>query len=157
MAEGRLGRASVRLRTTVAAVVVVAIALMLGAFVLVTLVRDSLRDGVETSAEQQASSLADQIESSGLPEQPRGDDDPGEDDDEPEDEVWQVADSSGTAVRSSQPLSRQLPTEDTDEATLPGSDHRLHRRDRGRLGWFAGVRRQRGRLARRGRRLDARR
>ncbi len=125
MAEGRLGRASVRLRTTVAAVVVVAIALMLGAFVLVTLVRDSLRDGLETSAEQQASSLADQIESSGLPEQPRGDDDPGEDDDEPEDEVWQVADSSGTAVRSSQPLSQQLPTEDTDEATLPGSDHRF--------------------------------
>ena len=72
MAEGRLGRASVRVRTTVAAVVVVAIALMLGAFVLVTLVRDSLRDGVETSAEQRASSLADEIESSGLPEQPRG-------------------------------------------------------------------------------------
>ncbi len=74
VAEGRLGRASVRVRTTVAAVVVVAIALMLGAFVLVTLVRDSLRDGVETSAEQRASSLADEIESSGLPEQPRGDD-----------------------------------------------------------------------------------
>jgi signal transduction histidine kinase len=123
VAEGRLGRASVRLRTTVAAVVVVAIALMLGAFVLVTLVRDSLRDGLETSAEQRASSLADQIESSGLPEQPRTDDDPGEDDDEPEDEIWQVADSSGTAVRSSQPLGQQLPTEDADEATLPGADH----------------------------------
>ena len=70
MAEGRLGRASVRVRTTAAAVVVVAIALMLGAFVLVTLVGNSLRDGVEASAEQRASALADEIESSGLPEQP---------------------------------------------------------------------------------------
>ena len=62
-----------RVRTTAAAVVVVAIALALGAFVLVTLVGDSLRNGVETSADQRASSLADQIEGSGLPEQPRGD------------------------------------------------------------------------------------
>jgi signal transduction histidine kinase len=128
VAEGRLGRASVRLRTTVAAVVVVAIALMLGAFVLVTLVRDSLRDGVETSAEQRASSLADEIDRSGLPEQPRGDeeagdDDPGDDDNEPEDEVWQVTDSSDSVVRSSQELGKPLPTEDTDEGRLPGADH----------------------------------
>ncbi len=123
VAEGRLGRASVRVRTTAAAVVVVAIALMLGAFVLVTLVQSSLRDGVEASAEQRASSLADEIESSGLPEQPPGDE-PGEteDDDEPEDEVWQVTDSSNSVVRASQSLSRPLPTEDTDEATLPGTD-----------------------------------
>jgi signal transduction histidine kinase len=122
VAEGRLGRASVRLRTTVAAVVVVAIALMLGAFVLVTLVQGSLRDGVETTADQRASALADEIESSGLPRESRGDD-PGEDDDEPEDEIWQVTDSSGTVVRASQSLGAPLPTEDTDEARLPGADH----------------------------------
>ena len=127
VASGNLGRASVRVRTTAAAVVVVAIALMLGAFVLVTLVGDSLRSGVETSADQRASSLADQIEGSGLPEQPREDDEPGnledEGDDEPEEEVWQVSDSSGTVVRTSQSLSRPLPTEDSDEARLPGADH----------------------------------
>ncbi len=67
MADLRLGRASVRLRTTVAAVLVVAIALLVGAFALVSLVRESLRDGLETTAEQRASSLADQIETSGLP------------------------------------------------------------------------------------------
>ena len=127
MAEGRLGRASVRVRTTAAAVVVVAIALMLGAFVLVTLVGNSLRDGVEASAEQRASALADEIESSGLPQQPPrdeepGDDDPG-DDNEPEDEVWQVTDSSDTVVRASQTLSKPLPTEDTDEARLAGADY----------------------------------
>ena len=68
MAEGRLGRASVRLRTTAAAMLVVAIALLVGAFALVALVRGSLREGLETSAEQRASAIADQIESSGLPE-----------------------------------------------------------------------------------------
>jgi len=125
--RGRLGRASVRVRTTAAAVVVVAIALTLGAFVLVTLVGDSLRNGVEASADQRASSLADQIEGSGLPDQPRGKDEAGdpedEGDDEPEEEVWQVTDSSGTVVRASQSLSRPLPTEDSDEARLPGADH----------------------------------
>jgi signal transduction histidine kinase len=137
VAEGRLGRASVRVRTTLAAVVVVAIALMLGALVLVTLVRDSLREGVETSADQRAASLAEEIESSGLPQPPPGDDEPGGPDDErggrdderggpddePEDEVWQVTDSSDSVVRASQPLSEPLPTEDTDEARLAGADH----------------------------------
>ena len=130
VAEGRLGRASVRVRTTAAAVVVVAIALMLGAFVLVTLVGSSLRDGLETAAEQRASALADEIESSGLPAQPPRDEEPGDDDrdddgrgdEEPEDEVWQVTDSSNTVVRASQPLGEPLPTKDTDEARLPGPD-----------------------------------
>ena len=73
MAEGRLGRASVRVRTTVAAVLVVAVALLLGAFVLVSLVRGSLRDGLETAAEERASALADQIDATGLPAAPRED------------------------------------------------------------------------------------
>ncbi len=48
----------------------VAIALGIGAVVLVGLQRDALRDGIESSAEDRASALADQIEADGLPEQP---------------------------------------------------------------------------------------
>ena len=70
MAEARWSRASVRLRTTVAAVLVVAVVLLVGAIALVALVRGSLRDGLETTAEQRASALAEQIETSGLPERP---------------------------------------------------------------------------------------
>lgn len=116
---------SVRLRTTAAAVVVVAVALLLGAVLLVSQLRDSLRDGVETTAEQRASELADQIERSGLPAAPpAGDDESDPDDaDDPDEVVWQVVDESGAVVRSSQPLARPLPAEDTETA-LPGSDHR---------------------------------
>ena len=121
MAEGRLGRASVRLRTTAAAMLVVAITLLVGAVALVALVRGSLREGLETSAEQRASAIADQIESSGLPEDGPTDDD--EDADDPEDLVWQVTDADGTVVRSSQPLSEPLPTEDAGAASLPGADY----------------------------------
>ena len=124
MAEGRLGRASVRVRTTVAAVLVVAVALVLGAFVLVALVRDSLGDGLETTAGQRASTIADQIDASGLPAEPR--EDPGDDSDElddPDDLVWQVSDADGTVVRTSQPLSRPLPTKDSDAASIPGGEH----------------------------------
>ena len=120
MAKGRSGRASVRLRTTGLAVLVVAIALLIGAFTLVALVRESLRDGLETSAEERASALTKQIETSGLPEAEPADDDA----DEPEDVVWQVTDADGTIVRSSQPMTEALPSEDADEAQLPGADHR---------------------------------
>lgn len=117
---------SVRLRTTAAAVVVVAVALLLGAVLLVSQLRDSLRDGLETAAEQRASELADEIERSGLPAPgPTGeDDDEGADDpDDPDELVWQVLDESGAVVRASQPLAGPLPAEDT-ETSLPGSDHR---------------------------------
>jgi signal transduction histidine kinase len=120
VAEGRLGRASVRLRTTAVAVLVVAVALLVGAVALVALVRGSLHDGVEAGAGQRASALAAQIEASGLPETEPADSDDGDD---PDDLVWQVIDADGTVVRSSQPLSRPLPTEGADEATLPGGDH----------------------------------
>lgn len=124
MAEARWSRASVRVRTTAAAVLVVAIVLLLGAITLVTLVRQSLRDGLETTAEERATALALQIETSGLPESglPDGDDDP-DDPDDPEDLVWWVTDRDGTVVRASQPLGTPLPTDDTDDATLPGADH----------------------------------
>jgi signal transduction histidine kinase len=91
---------SVRVRTTVGAVVVVALALGIGAVVLVGLQRDALRDGVESSAEDRASALADQIEADGLPSS-LGEDD---DDDEEEDVVVQVTDESGTVVLGAEEL-----------------------------------------------------
>ncbi len=125
MADGGWARASVRLRTTVAAVLVVAIALLAGAFALVSLVRASLGDGLESSAEQRAGSLADQIETTGLPAaEPAEGEEEVEESDDPDDLVWQVTDSGGTVVRSSQPLGEPLPTEDEDQARLPGAEHR---------------------------------
>jgi signal transduction histidine kinase len=112
-------------RTTLAAVLVVAVALLAGAFLLVSLVRGSLRDGLETAAEERASTIADQVESSGLPDEPRGndpEDDPGEADD-PDDVIWQVTDPDGAVVRSSQSLPRALPSEDSDAVSVPGADH----------------------------------
>lgn len=90
---------SVRVRTTVGAVLVVALALGIGAVVLVGLQRDALRDGVESSAEDRASALADQIEADGLPSS-LGEDD-GDDD---EDVVVQVTDGSGAVVLGAERL-----------------------------------------------------
>ncbi|WP_127503038.1 sensor histidine kinase [Actinoplanes solisilvae] len=84
--------ADVRLRTTAAAVLVVAVALLAGAFTLVTLVRGSLRDGLEATAEQRATTLLQQA-----PDLPRPD---GDDDDL----LWQVTAADGTVVRSGPPL-----------------------------------------------------
>jgi signal transduction histidine kinase len=126
VAEDRLGRASVRVRTTVAAVVVVAVALMLGAFLLVSMLRGALQEGLETTAEERASSIADQVQTSGLPAQPAPGaeaDEDGDEDDEPDDLVWQVTDSSGEVVRASQTLGRTLPLEDSDRVELPGGEH----------------------------------
>jgi signal transduction histidine kinase len=100
-------------------VLVVAVVLATGAIALVALVRESLHDGLETSAEQRASALADQIETSGLPE-PGGTDD---DTDEPDELVWQVTDAEGAVVSSSEPLSRPLPTTGSDGAALAGAEH----------------------------------
>jgi signal transduction histidine kinase len=110
VADGRAGRASVRLRTTAAAVLVVAAALLAGAFTLVLLVRGSLRDGVEATAEQRASALAAQVETTGLPPQEQADDDT-----EDEDVSWQITDAAGTVVRSSPPL-------DGDQASVEATE-----------------------------------
>jgi signal transduction histidine kinase len=113
--------ASVRLRTTLAAVLVVAVALAVGGFALVALLRDNLHDGVVSSAEERASSLAAQIKSAGLPDSLAPADD--EEADEPGDVVIQVADESGAVVLASQDLGRPLPTSDRDEMDLPGAEY----------------------------------
>ena len=152
VAERRWAGASVRTRTTVAAVLVVAVALVVGAFTLVVLVRESLRDGVETSAEQRASSLADEIDSSGLPAQP------------PADERRRgrrrprgrglAGDRLPRRRRTQLPAARPAaaPGRLRGRRRLPGCRPPLLRRDRGRRG----VRRHGRRLARGGRRLDRR-
>lgn len=117
-----------RLRTTAAAVLVVAIALLVGAIALVAMVRATLHDGLETAAEERASSLSTQIETSGPPEPRTVNEGPGadadeDDPDEPADLVWQVMDADGAVVSASQPLGRPLPSEDADRAHLPGADH----------------------------------
>lgn len=126
-----LGRASVRVRTTLAAVLVVAIALLVGGIALVVLVRGALVDGLESSAEQRADTLAAQVRStetpaagSDSPDSPGGDEgrDGDEVDEDLEDEVWQVLDGEGRVVSSSQPLARPLPARDADAVRLPGGE-----------------------------------
>lgn len=124
MVNGWSGRASVRVRTTALAVLVVGITLLVGAFTLVALVRSSLENGLQTSADQSASALVEQIETTGLPEaEPAENDEDADDAEEPDDLVWQVTDADGNVVRSSQPLDAPLPSENTNEVRLPGSDH----------------------------------
>ncbi len=86
---------------------VVAVALLAGAAALVVLVRGSLREGLENTAEQRAAELLAR---------------PGDataDDDDLDDVAWQVTRADGTVVRSSVPL----PDEPADEVRLPGADH----------------------------------
>jgi signal transduction histidine kinase len=85
-------RGSVRQRTTVGAVVVVAVALVVGAVVLVSLQRSTLRDGVASAADERASALAEQIEADGLPSRV------GADDNDEDEFVVQVTDASGRVV-----------------------------------------------------------
>src|SRR5690606_11929438 len=85
-------------------------------------VRDSLRAGLETSAEQQLDSLVAQVEASGVPASAEESDDGDEDLEDPEDMVWQILDESGAVVSSSQPRLRPLPHRD-DVTRLPAADH----------------------------------
>ena len=70
-----LGRGSVRLRTTVVATLVVAIAMRVGAVVLVGLLRDSLEDGIEDAVDQRLEATVDAVESGQSPRAVVGDDD----------------------------------------------------------------------------------
>ncbi|TQK70921.1 MULTISPECIES: HAMP domain-containing sensor histidine kinase [unclassified Nocardioides] len=106
-----------RLRTTLAAVLVVAVALVVAAVLLVLAVRSSLRDAAETTAEHRASDLVTQVDSGRLPE-------PGETDDEPDDVVWQVTGADGQVVVASGSLSGRIPVEDGEVVALRGGEHR---------------------------------
>ncbi len=113
-----------RVRTTLAAVLVVAVALVVGAAALVLTVRGSLRGGAETTAEHQVSVLTDQLAAGRMPSSPAGDDDDDpEDEDDPDELVWQVIDRDGRIVAGSPSLSVRLPADD-DVVDLPGGDHR---------------------------------
>jgi signal transduction histidine kinase len=120
MGRGWWSRASVRLRTTLAATVVVAVALLFGAVCLVAWFRASLRDGIESTAEERATSLAAEIEDTGLPHDGVVE---GDDAEDVADVVWQVLWADGTVARQSQPLTSNLPGRDVDELRLAGSDH----------------------------------
>jgi signal transduction histidine kinase len=113
-------RGSVRVRTTSAAVLVVAAALCIGAVALVLTVRGSLREGAETTAEQRAAELAIQVAANGPPAT-----DADAADDEPEDVVWQVIAPDGRVVAASPSLGAgvRIPADDDDVIRLPGAEH----------------------------------
>ncbi|WP_418058994.1 sensor histidine kinase [Pimelobacter simplex] len=116
---------AVRTRTTLGAVVVVALALLIGAAALVLVVRGSLHDAAEATAEHRAADLAAQVEAGGPPASP-GAGDPEDDDEDPEDPeevVWQVLGPGGAVVSASQPLTGALPADDEDVVDLAGADH----------------------------------
>ncbi|WP_215815781.1 cell wall metabolism sensor histidine kinase WalK [Pimelobacter sp. 30-1] len=116
---------AVRTRTTLGAVVVVALALLIGAAALVLVVRGSLHDAAEATAEHRAADLAAQVEAGGPPASP-GAADPEDDDEDPEDPeevVWQVLGPGGAVVSASQPLTGALPADDEDVVDLAGADH----------------------------------
>lgn len=109
---------SVRTRTTLGAVTVVSIALLLGSVALVFVVRSSLIDGAESSANHRAQDLVAQLKSAGVPSL-RPDK---KDDTNPEDVVWQIFDKDGVVQSASQPLLDRLPDVDEEIVTLPGDD-----------------------------------
>lgn len=115
---------SVRLRTTLAAVLVVAVALVVGVVALVLTVRGSLRDAAETTAEQRVADLVAQVEASGPPHAAPDDETDDEPDDEPEDVVWQVVGPDGQLLAADPSLRGRIPDGDDDTVELPGAEHR---------------------------------
>jgi signal transduction histidine kinase len=100
-------RASIRLRTTVLAVLVTAVAVVIGAVTLVLLTRASLEGGIRDAAESRALMIADRLRTSGLPDpvpSSSGTDEAADDEDSDDDFAWEILDDSGTVVRSSETL-----------------------------------------------------
>jgi signal transduction histidine kinase len=112
-------RASIRLRTTVLAMLVMAVAVIVGAVTLVLLTRGSMTGGIEDAAETRASVIADQISASGLPASPASST---PDSSEPEDDdfAWEVRDAAGAVLWSSPSLDERTleVTEDAGAYTV---------------------------------------
>lgn len=121
-------RASVRTRTTLAAVAVVAVALVVGAAVLVLTVRSSLTDAAEDLAEQQAEALVSQLEGGRSPAELAGGDGPEDECDDPEDVVWQVvgADDGALEASSRGPRCTWLPQRNGAVIRWPEEDDRYY-------------------------------
>ncbi|MDQ6526803.1 HAMP domain-containing sensor histidine kinase [Nocardioides sp. LHD-245] len=117
---------SVRLRTTLAAVLVVAVALVVGVAALILTVRASLHDAAETTAEQRVADLVAQVETSGPPRATAGVEagEEEDDDEDPEDVVWQVVGPGGQLVAADPSLRGRIPGGDDDVVELPGAEHR---------------------------------
>ncbi len=110
-------RPSIRLRTTLAAVCVVAAALLVGALTLASLMAYSLQDGLETTADQQIAALSRDLPPTAEPTRDSDSDDLG-------DVVWQIFSSDHQLLASSQPLPTNLPIDDdTQRLKLSGSHH----------------------------------
>ncbi|WP_436699808.1 sensor histidine kinase [Nocardioides sp. BYT-33-1] len=107
------------MRTTLAAVLVVAVALLVGAAALVLTVRSSLRDAAESTAEQRVADLVARIEANDPPRPAVGD----ADEDEPEEVVWQVVGPDGRVVAAEPSLRGTIPDTDDDVVELPGGEH----------------------------------
>ncbi|MEV4280129.1 sensor histidine kinase [Actinoplanes xinjiangensis] len=116
-------RASIRLRTTVLAVLVTAVAVVIGAVTLVLLTRASLEGGIRDAAESRASMIADRIRTSGLPDpvpSSSGTEEAADAEDSDDDFAWEILDDSGAVVRSSETLDERSlrVTEDEDPYTV---------------------------------------
>ena len=110
-----------RSRTTLAAVLVVAVALVAAGLALVVGVDRSLSRSVRTTAEQQADDIAAGLEAGGRPT------DLGADPDDDEDEFFQVIDGNGHVVAASPTLAGQPPVSDlgpneSDEVSVSAVD-----------------------------------
>jgi signal transduction histidine kinase len=104
----------VRLRTTLAAAVVVAIAFVLGGGALVLALRASLAGAAESAAEDRVNALVATIEASGVDGLPTAAAGPGEDEDDVADLAWQVVATDGDVVVSSGTGGLSLPRSSGD-------------------------------------------
>lgn len=124
-----MGRASVRTRTTLAAMAVVAVALLVGAAALVLTVRSTLTDAAESSAEQQAEALVAQLDAGRDPLDVTGASRPAlvcDEPDDPEDVAWQVVGAADGAIEAVSAMCVDLPQVDDEVVRWPEEDDRSY-------------------------------
>ena len=106
-----VGRFSIRLRITLVAALIVALATVAGAAVFVTVLRGALFDGVVSTAESDATSLVSRLEEAGVSAL--------DDDEDLDDRFFQVIRSDGSVLVSSENAAgAALATTVTDDATM---------------------------------------